>query len=640
MGEASVTLVQPVGLGLLPHICDKGWKRISPMVCVSPQLSGGFTYPPIVASCTARSHQWITLSAAHTGASPPTGARIALQGANTSVVVVFGWLTVVTPQHGAWSASPGTVITSPQGDLCVSPRAITDYALLLLLEWDGHPPNMLSAASLLLARSLPTPNFEVPDPPILMSVARCASHLGHYQPTEIPSEILRRLRQRTQEGHLHPLDRVCDPGLWVSDEAVHMAQAFTTALAPWVYQRHDSRWLASLGENLQTAGSASYLADFVSRGGRLVHHVANEGESHWVLHVGALRSCPCLFRADPYHRPEVSTAQVEGIPELTWDTADDGGIAAVQVLAQLREAWAQQPLANTKDCAVSAWITSLAAAMGAERNGGPVGPNDRWTMARVLLCMTLGPRVETPPVLSLTENVLRALPHDEPQQVFKVPHNLGAPDARVQEAMALVFFSRSGSELLPSLPIKDMMANVMKQHRHGIQPWEQKAETWFTIVHKEMGDFGVQRPATQNIRVSTLAETVLIKLEGQSLEWLSLSRDQVVMHRDTGPLCFRRMPSIASSLASRGAYQYTPKTPTQASQVYTEVASLPRTPELSKWHTEPHLRWEDRYADVIAAARLGSAVSVKELQDAGDVVDTRRPIATLALCLLGDKRWE
>ena len=144
-----------------------------------------------------------------------------------------------------------------------------------------------------------------------------------------------------------------------------------------------------------------FLADFVSRGGRLVHHVANEGESHWVLHVGALRSCPCLFRADPYQRPEVSTAQVGGIPELTWDAADDGGVAAVQVLAQLREAWAQQPLANTKDCAVSAWITSLAAAMGAERNGGPVGPNDRWTMARVLLCMTLGPMVETPPVLSL-----------------------------------------------------------------------------------------------------------------------------------------------------------------------------------------------------------------------------------------------
>ena len=77
-------------------------------------------------------------------------------------IVAFGWLTVVTPGCGAWSASPGTVISGADGNLYVSPKPATDSVDALELEWDDTKGPVYAAGAAYLVDDVPTPSSTSP----------------------------------------------------------------------------------------------------------------------------------------------------------------------------------------------------------------------------------------------------------------------------------------------------------------------------------------------------------------------------------------------------------------------------------------------------------------------------------------------
>ena len=81
---------------------------------------------------------------------------------------------------------------------------------------------------------------------------------------------------------------------------------------------------------------------------------------------------PRAYRADPYYRLRVAMQQPEGAEELRAQTEPVPGITPATVLAQLCGARVQQPKNDAKKWAVSAWLTSLTAAVDTEHWHGPV----------------------------------------------------------------------------------------------------------------------------------------------------------------------------------------------------------------------------------------------------------------------------
>ena len=568
-----------------------------------------------------------------------------------TVAVLWGRVAVRGTGGRVFIAPRGTIIETDGGmALQLTAEPLTTHVVVSVLQWEpDRPQPWRDPVARVVWRHLPVLRATVWSrgagrhlPGALPWLRYCGD--ASPPPAEMRSALEGLYAAGGNPGPRHHFMVAADPTAELSDDAVALVADVAQCLAPHARMLPREGWE---GRRHDQTPAALLIARYVELGGsEAVYLDRSETPSmrHWTAHH--LLAPDMRLTVDPLDRPVVARAPPQW--PHTWDMAvrtmrmaptghRAEWLGAEHLLATSQAAQVRQPADNSKDCGVCPLTSALGTLLRVPRPGNLLSTLDRRWVATVVLKKDMGPVAHMPSLGELPAAVLEALPAPrKPLDVADVPHHVGLPGARMQQALLSMAAADGGMSMLLNVSLQHVEDAMQQQQMHATHPWEENARRW---LHVE----GV--PPTHTVGMGDMGKLVgrggVLGLCSGGSRGTRVGRRRRVPAQEAavqGPGLYRVFKKCLRSLGPvRRAHRCTTGDIPQAAAVFVGVTRPPKVQGQDVWPVAPSNMWQAEHAAAMCRAPHGQAAALPRAAAARS--SSKRPAVSLVLLHSGSRAW-